>query len=330
MFVLIDLFGFFVLLSVSAWISAAEIGLTSLSNYKIKKIMVQKPKILNSLTSWLKTPNYLLTVILIINVAADMFISFLSTHLMTNVFYMTNRYAVEAAAWIITSAILLIFGEMIPKFYARLEPEKITIVSVPILSVIGKFLKPFLFPIIKITEFLSPKTSPITSSFLSKEEIESLLSDGTYSGKIDKETNAMIKRTFNFENLSVKEIMVPIEEIESVNLYFEEEKLLDMAIETARSRIPVYAKIKNNIIGYLHIKDILKFCQENKGHFIRAMIKEPHYVGECKKTNELLKEFKSGKTHIAFVKSKDGTISGMLTLEDILEKVVGEIVDEYE
>jgi len=243
---------------------------------------------------------------------------------------MINRHIVEIVTWAMTSFVLLIIGEIVPKFYARANSEKMTVFSVPVLDKVAKISKPFLYPIIKITEILSPKTASGLSNELSKEEIEGLLSEGGHTGAIDKETGYMLERTLHFGDLSVKRIMTRFEDIDSVDLSLDEEIFLDKAVETSRSRIPVYIKNKENIIGYIHIKDILWGWKENKGHFIRSFLKPPYYVSEDKKIKDLLKEFQSGKTHIAFVKDKNNNITGMVTLEDILEEVVGEIIDEYE
>lgn len=317
-------------LMTSTWISAAEIGVTSLSKYRVKKLIVQNPKLSNTLMLWLESPYYLLTVILTVNVIADMLISFLATYVMTKTFYMVNRHAVEFVAWVLTSFFVLIIGEISPKFYARANPEKVTVFSVPILNALEKIMKPFLYPVIKLTEFLSPKTSAVSSSELSKEEIESLLSEGDHTGAIDKDTSSMLERTLKFGDLSVKRIMTPFKEIDSVDISLDEDVFLDMAVETSRSRIPVYTSSKDNIIGYVHIKDILWAWQESKGHFVRSLVKPPYFVSENKKINSLLKEFQRGKTHIAFVKDSNDNITGMVTLEDIIEEVVGEILDEYE
>jgi CBS domain containing-hemolysin-like protein len=317
-------------LMVSTWISAAEIGITSLSKYREKKLIAQNPKLSGSLAEWLKSPYYLLTVILTVNVIADMLISYLSAYVMTGAFTMINSHIVELAAWALTSFTVLIIGEISPKFYARANSEKVTTFSVPILNKLEKITKPFLYPIIKLTEFLSPKTSEISSSELSKEEIESLLSEGNRAGAIDKDTSSMLARTLKFGDLSVKRIMTPFSDIDSVDISLDEEIFLDMAVETSRSRIPVYASKKDNIIGYIHIKDILWAWQENKGHFVRSLVNPPYFVNENKKINSLLKEFQRGKTHIAFVKDSNDNITGMVTLEDIIEEVVGEILDEYE
>ncbi|MDR3071405.1 MAG: CNNM domain-containing protein [Endomicrobium sp.] len=331
MFVFAGLIALLFLLLVSAWISAAEIGITSLSKYRVKKLIVQNPKFSKALLLWLKQPYYLLTIILTVNVIADMLASFVSVYVMTSVFCMVNRNVIEVLIWIFTSLFLLIFVEMVPKFYARMVPERITIRSVPILSKIEKILKPFMYPIVKIAEFLSPKTSNINNSYeLSNEEIKNLLSEGDYTGEIDKDTGSMLEHTLCFGELSAKRIMTPFKDIRSVDLSLEEKEFLDKAIEISKSRIPVYVELEKNIIGYVHIKDILMMCQKNKGHFIRPLVKEPYYISEDQKINILLKQFQNGKTHMAFVKDKNDDVIGMVTLEDILEEVVGEIIDEYE
>lgn len=330
MFIFIGLILLVLLIITSAWISAAEIGITSLTKYRVKKLIAQAPKLSKSLISWLESPYYLLTVILTINVVADMLVSFLSTEVMADIFVSVNRNVVEAVTWIITSFILLIFGEIVPKFYARANSEKVTLHTVPILSPIEKISKPFLYPIVKLTEAISPKTTKIATYELSEEEVNNLLAEGDRTGAIDKETSNMLERTLRFGDLSVKRIMIPFEDIDSVDLALDEEDFIDNAIETARSRIPVYLKSKDNIIGYVHIKDILWALQENKGHFIRSLVKPPYYVSENKNISDLLKEFQSGKTHIAFIKDVNDNIVGMTTLEDILEEVVGEILDEFE
>jgi CBS domain containing-hemolysin-like protein len=280
---------------VSAWISAAEIGITSLSKYRVKKLMAQNPKLSGVLSDWLESPYYLLTVVLTVNVIADMVISFLSTYVMIGVFSMVGRHMVELFAWVFTSFTVLIACEISPKFYARANSEKVTVFSVPVLNKLEKLMKPFLYPVIKLTEYLSPKTSEISSSELSRAEAESLLSEGDHSGAIDKDTSSMLERTLKFGDLSVKRIMTPFSEIDSVDISLDEEVFLDLAVETSRSRIPVYTKKKDNIIGYIHIKDILWAWQENKGHFVRSLVKPPYFVSGSKKINDLLKEFQRGK-----------------------------------
>lgn len=226
MFIFASLTALVFLLIVSAWVSAAEIGITSLSKYRIKKLIVKTPKLSKMLLSWLEQPYYLLTIILTLNVISDILTSFVSAYFMSTLFFGINRNIIDIIAWLITSSVILIFGELVPKFYARENSEKVTILSVPILSKVEKILKPFTYPLIKFAEFLSPKTSEVggrNSYTLSEEEIKALIYEGGYSGEIDKETGIMLEKALGFGELLVKKIMVPFENIDSVNLSLEDE-----------------------------------------------------------------------------------------------------------
>jgi len=330
MFIFLGVISLMFLLAVSAWISAAEMGITSLSKYRVKKLIAQKPSLSKTLLMWLKTPYYLLILILTVNVIADILISFLSTSVLRDSFSMVNRHVMEIVTWALTSFVLMVIGEMVPKFYARANSEKVTLFSVPILSKMWQAFKPFIYPAIKLTEILSPKSTDVSSYELSEDEVMNILSEGDDTGVIDKETSGMLTRALTFGGLSVKKIMTPLNEIESVDLSYGWNEFVDRAVETSRSRVPVYEKNKAGIIGYIHIKDILDAIKEDKEHSKISLIKPPYFVDENKKINDLLKEFKTGKTHIAFVKSKAGDVVGMVTLEDVLEEVVGSIIDEYE
>ena len=317
-------------LMISLWISASEVAISSLSQTRIKKLIAQEPKISKILFEWLKSPYYLLTLILTINVTADMLISFFSAYVMIEAFNMINRNIVEAAAWLATSLVVLIIGEITPKIYARTHAERITIFSASLLSKIDKVSKPFLYPIIKLAEVLSPKSSNFSGYELSKQEAADIIAEGGDIGEIDKETSAMLKRTLNFGELCIKTIMQPIAELESINIDLKENEFIDTAVETLRSRIPVYKGAKDNIVGYIHVKDILAAWRHGKKDFAKSLIRRPTFIDEDMKINHLLKEFQRGKTHIAFIKNKRGKVEGFAALEDILEEVVGEFVDEYE
>jgi CBS domain containing-hemolysin-like protein len=124
--------------------------------------------------------------------------------------------------------------------------------------------------------------------------------------------------------------MQPIHLLESVNIALKDQEFIDHAVETSRSRIPVYEGEKSKIIGYIHIKDILAAWRHDRKDFAKTLIRRPTFIDEDMRINDILKEFQRGKTHIAFIKNKADKVEGFLALEDILEEVVGEIVDEYE
>ncbi|MDR2709330.1 MAG: hemolysin family protein [Elusimicrobiota bacterium] len=330
MFILIGFILMMFCLCGSAWISAAEISITSLSQLRVKKLIAQKPTLSEMLLAWLNTPYYLLTLILTINVIFDMFFSFFATFVLTNSFNMFNHHIMEFASWLLSSFLIIVFGELVPKLYAWSNYEKISIFSLRLMSRIEKVLKYILYPIIKLSELTLPKLAIKISPELSKEEAASMIDEGSVAGELDKDTSAMLNKTLNFPELSVKKIMQPIETAEMVDVNLGEEEFLDQVVETARSRLPIYKGSRDNVIGYIHIKDILIAWQAGRKNFAKSLIRPLYFVDETKQITDLLREFQCGKTHIAFVKNKDLKIVGFLTLEDILEEIVGEIVDEYE
>ncbi len=322
----------FIFLTLSVFWSASEIALNSLSKYRVKKLIVLKKSIATPLLRWLDSPYYLLTVILTGNVVSDMMISFLSTSLSESIFGMVNRHVLEFFTWIATTFVVLIVGEITPKIYSRANSQKVALFTVPILSKIETITKPFLYPLLKVLYMFFNKTGQENTVYptLSKDEVKSLISEADKEGVFDKDISGMLERSVWFSETPAVKIMTPFEDIESVNVNEEEEKFIDMVVETSRSRVPVYEDKKTNIIGYIHINDILWIWKENGGKFSRSCIKPAFFIDQDKKISELLKDLQSGRTHVAFVKDKKNNIIGMVTLEDVVEEIVGEILDEYE
>ncbi|MDD3922808.1 MAG: hemolysin family protein [Endomicrobiia bacterium] len=331
MFIFLGLIFLVIFFMLSAFWSASEIALNSLSKYRVKKLIVLKKTIAVPLLRWLDSPYYLLTVILTGNVVSDMMVSFLSTSLSESIFSMINRHILEFFTWIATTFVVLVVGEITPKIYSRSNSQKVALFAVPILAKIEVITKPFLYPILKILDiFFNKDEESKVYPTLSKDEVKALISEADKEGVFDKDISGMLERSVWFAETSVIKVMTPFSDIESVNINEEEEKFIDMVIETSRSRVPVYENKKTNIIGYIHINDILWIWKENNGKFSKSCIKPAFFIDQDKKISELLKELQSGRTHIAFVKDRKDNILGMVTLEDIVEEIVGEILDEYE
>ena len=222
---------------------------------------------------------------------------------------------------------------MTPKVYGRRNPEKVTLLSLPILSRVMKVASFFLAPFSRFFRRVFPHLnfSPIGRlSFISLDEIRGLIGEANTKGVFGKETGQMLERVLRLGDLKVSQIMTPVGKIEAVNLYQDEEKFLDLVVETGRSRVPVYNSTINKIAGFVHTKDLLWCWQGNKGCFSREIIRPPYFVSMDKKVGDLLREFQTGKTHIAFVLDSLGNVAGLVTLEDVLEDIVGEILDEYD
>ncbi len=331
MFIFLGLIFLIIFFMLSAFWSASEIALNSLSKYRVKKLIVLKKSIATPLLRWLDSPYYLLTVILTGNVVSDMVISFLSTSLSESIFSMVNRHILEFFTWIATTFVVLVIGEITPKIYSRANSQRVALFAVPILAKIEFIAKPFLFPVLKILDvFYNKNETSAVYPTLSKDEVKSLISEADKEGVFDKDISGMLERSVWFSETPAVKVMTPFADIESVNIAENEEKFIDMVIETSRSRVPVYEGKKTNIIGYIHINDIFWIWKENGGKFSRTCIKPAFFIDPDKKISELLKELQSGRTHIAFIKDKKDVILGMVTLEDIVEEIVGEILDEYE
>ena len=331
MYIFLGLLLLILFLMLSAFWSASEIALNSLSKYRVKKLIVLKKSITEPLLRWLNSPYYLLTVILTGNVVSDMMVSFLFSWLSVAIFCMVNRNFLDIITWIIATFTVLIVGEITPKIYSRANSQKVTLFAVPILSKIEYITKPFLYPIMKILDLMfnndkDKEEYPV----LTKQEIETLITEADKQGIFDKNISTMLERSVSFTETIAIKIMTPINNIESVNIDNNNEKFIDMVVETARSRVPVYKDAKENIIGYVHINDILLLWKEKEITSIKESIKPAYFISSNKKISELLKELQGGKTHIAFVKNSKNKILGMVTLEDIIEEIVGEILDEYD
>ena len=167
-------------------------------------------------------------------------------------------------------------------------------------------------------------------TYITLEEIHGLITEADSKGTLGKETSLMLERVLKLGELHVSQIMTNVKDIEAVNLYQEEDKFLDMVVETGRSRVPVYNSNINKLAGFVHTKDMLWCWKKNKECFSREIIRPPYFISPDKKVYELLKEFQTGKTHMAFVADAVGSVIGLVTLEDVLEDIVGEIVDEYD
>jgi len=315
----------------SAFWSAAEIALNRLSKYRIKKLIVSHKSIAIPLIKWLDSPYYLLTLILTGNVISDMMISFLATSLSVTIFSMVQRHIVEFFTWIILTFLVLVIGEITPKIYSNANAQKVTLAAMPVLTKIEYLTKPFLLPVYKIFDIIFRKNNTNTiRPTLSSEEIKSLIAEADKDGVFDKEISIMIEKSVNFTEISAARIMTPFVSIESVNIKENTEVFIDKIVETARTRVPVYDEVKTNIIGYIHINDVLQILKEKNENSVKDFIKPAYFIQEDKKINELLKELQSGRTHIAFIKDSKNKIIGMVALEDIVEEIVGEILDEYE
>lgn len=232
------------------------------------------------------------------------------------------------------SYLSLLIGELFPKYFAVLHAEKVALkIAGPVnqlSKIAGVLLKILTIPSQALVNLFGGK-EPIEKVYsASEEEIKLLVQEAREKGTIEKHEEELIHSIFQFTDKSVKEVMTPLSEIVALDISSDQEKLIRTVTEEGFSRIPIYQGNINNIVGIIHTKDILNILQHQALIILNDIIRKPYFIPENKKVSELLKEFQRNRNHIAMVQDSFGRTSGLITLEDILEEIVGEIHDEHD
>ena len=333
-----------ILTTINALFAAAELAIVSSKNTKIKILAEKGNKNAILFQKLLKEPTKFLSSIQV----AITFAGFLSsasaaTSLST---YMTDflnmlkiPYAAQTSVIIITillSIFILLFGELIPKRIAMVNPEKIALASIPMVNFIYIIFRPIVV-ILSFTTNLILKllgiSRTLTEQQVSEEEIKANIYMGTKQGLLEDEDSKMIMSIFDFDDEIVSKIMVPRNETYMININDLDKETLKETVSVGYSRIPVYEDREDNVIGMLYIKDLLKYSLEDIEfplEKVREILRKPFIVPESKKINKLLKEMQKTKKHIAIVTDEFGGVIGIATIEDIIEEIVGDINDEYD
>lgn len=246
----------------------------------------------------------------------------------------SNTIAVVVVT-IILSYFTLVFGELVPKRIALQKAEAFSLFVVQPIYIISKILSPFIKLLSLSTNgflhLIGTKTENLEEA-VSEEEIKKMLETGSENGVFNEIEKEMINSIFSFDDKTAKDVMVPRREVFAIDIEEPLEKILDEILETRHSRIPVYEEQIDNIIGILQVKDVM--IEARKKSFeevdIRALLKEAFFVPDGKSTDELFREMQKTKNRMAVLIDEYGGVSGILTVEDLVEEVMGEITDEHE
>lgn len=239
--------------------------------------------------------------------------------------------AVTIATAVLT-LLILIFGEISPKTYATINADRIALRMSGFVNGLMVILTPFIFIANKIARgFLRIfRVDPdMKSETITEDELRVIVDVSHEEGIIEKEESDMIKNAIEFGDSRAKDVMIPRADMTFVQVDMTKEELLSVFREDMFTRMPVYDESRDEVIGIVNMKDILLLEKEKK-FSIRSILREAFFTIESKKTSELLKEMRRGKHSIAIVLDEYGTTSGMITMEDLLEEIVGEIRDEYD
>ena len=314
-----------ILLFISALMSGSEVAFFSLSPADINKLKTSKNKRSKGVLKLCGMPQKLLSTILVANNSINISIVILATFLSSRSFNFSNSpilgFVIEV---VIITFLILFFGEIMPKVYATKNIVPVALfMSLPIL-LLEKIFRPVTSVLIFSTSFVKRRTIPGHSN-LSMNDLSDALeltSDDIH------EDEKILKGIVKFGNINVSAIMCPRVDVTAFDIRSGFSKIIPQIIESGFSRIPVYSGSFDNVKGVLYAKDVLPYTNNPDSFKWQALLRPPYFVPETKKINDLLKEFQMKKIHMAVVIDEYGGTSGIVTLEDILEEIVGEIGDE--
>lgn len=321
-----DVLWLVLLIIISAFFSASEMSYSSLSKTKLKTMMQDGKKGAKTALSLSEKFDSLLSTLLvgnnIVNIAASTIATVLFTELL-------GAKKGPVTATVIMTVVILIFGEITPKAVANDSPEKFAIVSAPLLRIINFLFTPINFLFILWKKLIRKIFKTGGESGMTEEELITIIEEAEEEGSLDEQESELIRSAIEFNDVDVEDILTPRVDIVAV----EETAELDAISETFRSqrfsRLPVYRDSVDNIIGVLHEKDFNNMLYEKKTD-ISEIIHNVVFVPEKMKTSKLLRTFQKSKVHMAVVVDEFGGTAGLVTLEDVLEGLVGEIWDEHD
>jgi len=313
-------------LLLSGFFSSSEVALISITRAKVHALQNQGRKGAEALDTLKRSADTVALTTLIGNTAANAAVAVLTTALAIGVY----GPAGIVIAVVVTVLLILVFGEIGPKMYASWHTEDLALrVAQPILY-FSKVLYPVLWVSDRITQQFAFRPG-VTEPVVTEEEIKGWIDVGEEEGTIEEEERDMLYSVLRFGDTTVREVMTPRVDVVMIEDTSSLENTLSIFDETGFSRIPIYHERIDNVIGLLNVKDLFAVVfRQQTSAMIRDLMYEPYFVPESKKIDELLKELQVKKQHMAVVLDEYGSFAGIVTVEDMLEELVGEIMDEFD
>ena len=334
----------FILILLNAFFAAAEMAFISLNDAKIEKQAKEGVKKAKQINKMLKNPSkFLATIQIGITLAGFLSSAFASDAFADKLAPVLNSWLpmISLGTWKSISIILitlvlsyftLVFGELVPKRIAMKHYEKIAYGSIGAIRVLSIISAPFV-------KLLTASTNVVSKMFgvaekeeetVTEEEIRMMVDAGEEKGTIDETEKEFINNVFEFDDKTVSEIMTHRTDMYAIEVNSDIDQILDELDEYKYSRIPVYKDTIDEIVGILYIKDLFKYIKTKKQVKIKSVMRDAYFVSENKMINELFRELQKNKNQLAIVVDEYGGTAGIVTMEDILEELVGNIFDEYD
>lgn len=316
-----------ILLMFSAFFSSAETALTTVNKIRIRSFADEGHKGAKAILDVTEDSSKLLSAILIgnnvVNTAA--------ASLTTTIAYHFGGSAVAFASGLITLLILL-FGEITPKTTAAIHAEGVSMIYAPIIRIFIKLMTPVIFIVNGLSRgilFILRINPENTKKAMTESDLRTIVDVSHEDGVIESEEKELIYNVFDFNDAKAKDVMVPRVHVTFADVTSTYEELIEIFREDKFTRLPIYEETTDHVIGTINMKDLLLFDSKKEFH-VRDILREAYFTYEYKNISELLVEMKDSSFNIAIVLDEYGETAGLITLEDILEELVGEIRDEYD
>lgn len=326
---LVPLLILMILLVASALVSGSEVAFFSIQPRDLDELKEVDKTGFESLSELLKTPKALLATILIWNNFINVGIVILSSYLSETFFDFGDSPQLKLGVEVLAiTFLILLFGEVLPKVYATKNSVTFGLFMYKPMFVLRRFSKPLSFLLVRSSSFIERRLQH-KSENLSVDDLSQAL-ELTSNEESSDEEQKILAGIVKFGSTNVTQIMKPRIDVIAVDVSWEYGKIMEGILESGFSRIPVYEENFDNVKGVLYVKDLLPHISASSNFAWQELVREPFFVPENKKIDDLLREFQARKIHLAIVVDEYGGTSGVVTLEDIIEEIVGEISDEFD
>lgn len=319
------------LLAISAFFSGTETAYFASNKIKIRHMAEEGNKQAALTRRLMENPGRLISIVLVGNNLVNIGATALATYMAINIFGDSG----PGIATVVMTFLVLVFGEITPKTIMSSNPEKFALKVSKTINVLGIVLHPFIRMLnvftgvfIRLFGVENAKANLVT-----EEEIRMLVNVGQEEGLLDEDEREMIDSIFEFDETVAREVMVPRIDIIGIDSEIRIDDAVELIVECGHSRIPVYDQSIDNIVGIIYAKDLLRQIMEDKQKGkpqVREMMRPAYYVPESKKVRELFAELRKSKVHMAIVLDEYGGTAGLITIEDLIEEIVGDIWDEFD
>jgi len=317
-------------LVLAAFAASAETSLTSISRVRLRHLCEEGNPRAIKIDNLHKDPNGYLSTILIINTVAIIVASSAATLLALHL------YQDRVAEWLVSlllSLIVLMVCEIAPKTLALQRAERVALSLAPLVGVATTVMRPMVSILTGITNLVVRPLGgkiPVRGPFVTEEELKMLVEVGEEEGVLEEREREMIHGIFEMGDMRVREIMVPRTDLVAIDVSRPVQEAVDLVVKHGHTRIPLYDGSIDNIVGVLYAKDLLKAVVQRNPGSLREIARKPYFTPESNKVQDVLRDLRKNRVHMAIVVDEYGGTAGAVTIEDIIEEIVGPIQDEYD